>query len=84
MVLSEGLLFFCDGCGDGSIRCNGRSKLLPYEKYYVIVQMQNHTSTHRPSPYEKYYVIVQMQNHTSTHRPSPYEKLCTKLYILSG
>jgi len=28
-----------------------RSKLLPYEKYYAIVQMQNHTSTHRPSPY---------------------------------
>ncbi len=24
---------------------------LPYEKYYVIVQIQNHTSTHRPSPY---------------------------------
>ena len=27
------LLSFCDGCGDGSIRCNGRSKLLPYEKW---------------------------------------------------
>ena len=27
------------------------SEPLPYEKYYVIVQIQNHTSTHRPSPY---------------------------------
>ena len=28
-----------------------RSKLLPYEKYYAIVQMQNHTSTHRKQQY---------------------------------
>ena len=29
---SEGVLPFYNGCGDGGIRCNGRSKLLPYEK----------------------------------------------------
>ena len=32
VVLSEGLSFFCDGCGDREVRCNVRSKLIPYEK----------------------------------------------------
>ena len=26
VVRGEGLLSFCNGCGDGSIRCNGRSE----------------------------------------------------------
>ena len=32
IVRNEGLLSFCDGCGDGEGWCNGRSELLPYEK----------------------------------------------------
>ncbi len=31
----------------------GGASPLPYERRGVIVQMQNHTSTHRRSPYEK-------------------------------
>ena len=33
--------------------CNGRGKPLALRKASGIVQMKNHTSTHRPSPYEK-------------------------------
>ena len=30
---ARGLLFFCNGCGNGKGWCNGRSELLPYEKW---------------------------------------------------
>ena len=26
LVRSKGVLSFCDGCGDGKVRCNGRGK----------------------------------------------------------
>ena len=54
VVLSKGMLSFYNGCGDGEVRCNGRGKPTPLRKASVIVQMQNHTSTRRPSPYEKW------------------------------
>ena len=33
MVWGKGLLSFRNGCGNGKVRCNGRGKLLPYEKW---------------------------------------------------
>ena len=54
LVRGEGLLSFYNGCGDGEVRCDGRGKPAPLRKASVIVQMQNHTSTRRPSPYEKW------------------------------
>ena len=46
MVLSEGLLSFCEGCGDGEGRCNGRGKPTPLRKVGVIVRMRNWQSVH--------------------------------------
>ena len=36
---ARGLSFFCDGCGDREVRCNGRSELLTLRKASGIVQM---------------------------------------------
>ena len=38
MAIFEGLLSFCNCCGNGSIRCNGRSKLAPLRKAKGIVR----------------------------------------------
>ena len=38
MAIFEGLLSFCNCCGNGSIRCNGRSKLGPLRKAKGIVR----------------------------------------------
>ena len=38
MAIFEGLLSFCNCCGNGSIRCNGRSKLAPLRKARGIVR----------------------------------------------
>lgn len=65
-VRSEGLSSFCNDCGDGNIRCNGRGKTSPLRKASGIVRMRNRISTHRRSPYEKNNVIVRMPNHIST------------------
>ena len=43
---AKGLLSFYNDCGNGDVRCNGRSELAPLRKASGIVQMQNHTSTH--------------------------------------
>ena len=53
VVRGEGVLFFCNGCGNGVGRCNGRSKLTPLRIASGIVQKQNHISTHRRFQYEK-------------------------------
>ena len=37
LVEARGLSFFCDGCGDREVRCNGRSKLAPLRKASGIV-----------------------------------------------
>ena len=37
----EGLLSFCNGCGNGKVRCNGRGKPTPLRRVDGIVQMQN-------------------------------------------
>ena len=65
-VRSEGLSSFCNGCGDGNIRCNGRGKTSPLRKASGIVRMRNRISTHRRSPYEKDNVIVRTPNHIGT------------------
>ena len=36
---ARGLLFFCNGCGNGKGRCNGRGKPAPLRKASGIVQM---------------------------------------------
>ena len=56
MAIFEGLLSFCNCCGNGSIRCNGRSKqgkdaLACVPKCFA--RMQSQPSTHRHSSYEK-------------------------------
>ena len=38
MAIFEGLLSFCNCCENGSIRCNGRSKLAPLRKAKGIVR----------------------------------------------
>ena len=55
-VCGEGLLSFCNGCGNREVRCNGRSKqgkdaLACVPKGFARTQSQ--LSTHRRSPYEK-------------------------------
>ena len=56
MAIFEGLLSFCNCCGNGSIRCNGRSKqgkdaLACVPKCFA--RMQSQPSTHKHSSYEK-------------------------------
>ncbi len=52
LVVFEGLLSFCNCCGNGSIRCNGRSKqgkdaLACVPKGFARMQSnQAHTDTH--------------------------------------
>ena len=38
VVQGEGLLSFCEGCGDGGGRCNGRGKPTPLRKASGIVR----------------------------------------------
>ena len=38
LVRSKGVLSFCDGCGDGKVRCNGRGKPLALRKAGGIVR----------------------------------------------
>ena len=38
VVLSEGLLYFCNGCEGGEVRCNGRGKPLALRKVGGIVR----------------------------------------------
>ena len=45
---ARGLSFFCDGCGDREVRCNGRSKLTPLRKDQcdsAIPKPYKHTQT---------------------------------------
>ena len=56
MAIFEGLLSFCNCCGNGSIRCNGRGKqgkdaLACVPKCFA--RMQSQPSTHLHSSYEK-------------------------------
>ena len=47
-MLSDGLLSFCEGCGDGEGRCNGRGKQGKDALSVCALsfaRMQNHTST---------------------------------------
>ena len=37
-VCGEGLLSFCNGCGNREVRCNGRSKLAPLRKANGMVR----------------------------------------------
>ena len=57
LAIFKGLLSFCNCCGNGSIRCNGRSKqgkdaLACVPKCFA--RMQSQPSTHRHSSYEKW------------------------------
>ena len=49
MVRGEGLLSFCNGCGDGEVRCNGRGKPTPLRKVGGIVRMLNKQSVYKAS-----------------------------------
>ena len=41
VVLSEGVLSFCNGCENEKVRCNGRGKPLALRKANGIVQMRS-------------------------------------------
>ena len=38
MAIFEGLLSFCNGCGNAKVRCNGRGKPIPLRKARGIVR----------------------------------------------